>query len=148
MYRAHAGYEVLLHFDPLSQVDRVFSLSRPPLNYLLLHDLNDHRFKGEIDENRLLILSGEPLNLNEIGPDDLLVVDRALLDTPRFRPTFDAAMGRMSSTIYGPIDPDIVTLLDDYHGANLFRDFAVIFSSIIESSLFRQRRPTKVDSAD
>ena len=126
-YRPHEGYKQKglehINYEFLSfEGIHVFSLARPPLNYLLQRSLEELRSLKNPSTKEMFVLSGDPLNLNEIGPDSVLVVDRTLLDTPSFQSTFDAAMGRMNHQVLGPIDPDVVTLLDDYHGANLRRD--------------------------
>lgn len=121
-YRPHAGYRAFwspdtfsgtpVDWDEILKTDgRIFTLIRPPLMYELSPPMGP--------QERLLPLAGDPLNLREMNRSDLLLVDRAYLDTPSFRPTFDAAMGELIPTIDGPIDPDMVTILDDYHGTTL-----------------------------
>jgi hypothetical protein len=66
-------------------------------------------------------LSGEPFDLSELSKTGRLLVDRAVLDTPSFQPTVESAEQTLRSRSYS-IEPDMPTLLDDYHGTDLKRD--------------------------
>lgn len=90
--------------------DHVYTLCRWPANYYLL-----------LDGIQALPLSGVPFDLGGLSVHDRLLVDRAVFDTPSFRPTVDAAERTLNTRTYS-VEPDLPTLLDDYHGAELQSD--------------------------
>lgn len=88
----------------------IYTLCRWPMNYYLSLAGRDVR-----------PISGSDLPANWSPPEGVLLVDRALEDTPSFARTYNRLrQSRGVSHEYG-IEPDIVTLLDDFSGSEVWQ---------------------------
>lgn len=139
-YRPHAGYRGILPEFERSRLandrtkkGRVFALSPPPLHYLLM--TNGYEVHP--------LSTDSSLSLYELQPDDLLIMVEVMVDWPRSS-LASQALRQTDAVVNLIVDPDIITLLDEYHGGS-FREELPYFQQLFHVWGFQLRNGRPVE---
>lgn len=118
VYGPTAGYRnVAARLAERPEDQRFLTLCRWPMNYYLA------RAGREVAP-----LDGTPIDVDLFHPGEVLVVDRALADTPSFVGTVAQAKARWLAEELTGVEPDIMTLLDDFTGTQVVQQTSKVIS--------------------